>query len=1427
MAPPKNEFIHKRKLAKDKRDSLLREVFGVLLIGVNAFLVVSLVTFSRDDASFNNTGGEVIHNMAGLSGAYLADVMFQVFGLAVAWVPLVLAMISFRLLRKSSLALLLEQFISLPMLTLVSALLATVLVPPEMTPWLPAGPGGVTGLFGSNALTYTLGTPITVLLLGVLGLISLFILTHFSPGRFMGIFGRESSGKGKKSDSGRHDPVKQHPQHQELPHHQPAAARTSPGIVRRGVNLVGNGIRLTATGTSALVVGGVVGSFGLLGRGAKKGFGWLGNMRVPLLPKPGQSMPVTSPLPAPPPLQEAKPVQDAEPGPADIFQADAERVEPSIDPVPEVMHLEPVLDIDPVAEKRQSVPPAAPASHENEPVFDPEPELSLPPVASATGPEASRSPSEPVPPPMAPVIMPAAPRMQPEPDASRIISSPFSHRQRMAPPAPTQEGSPEEFSFPPTVVPITSPTSAAISPAMHAESSDDDPDLPPRELSVGPWGLRPSATSSPDAVPAEKNVSQTPAEKHVPHASDKTSSGGAIHSPPQWITRVLARSHPEAVSSLPVVDKTPPASGAALPGVSKSTLSRAQGVFEPRHAPPSVSPENTLSREQGTPQTGHESSPDSSPASASSPVQDALESRHEPSFDSPAAGMFSPEQAAPESRHEPSLDVSAKKLMSPVPGAPEPQREPSLDVSATGVMSPLQSAPEPQREPFLDGAENDVSQEHLSPEPGHAPPLRPVILEVKSSRKPDEDPFGDEQESGMAAAPDPLLTSPLPSLQPFLDTAPRPMQPVADTAGPVRTDHGRMASDLAGDMPAGSPSGHDGSTHAGTGAMRGFHSGLDQVAEADTAVGGIHSGLDQVAEADTVVTESDTMTESDILEDSLAGPEEDLLAQARRAQMLDSGDVEEFFPGLDTAADTPDESPDEIPDVNKTLLPPISILAPKPPNVHREADRQVLEMKSRLIEHKLADFKVKGQVIDARPGPVVTTFELDPAPGLKASKVIGLADDLARSISALSVRVVGNIPGKSVIGIEVPNDNRETVYLREILESETFVSQSQKNPLSVALGCDINGNPVVADLARMPHLLVAGTTGSGKSVALNAMICSILYRNTPEHVRFLMVDPKMLELSIYEGIPHLLAPVVTEVKKAATLIKWAVAEMEQRYHLMSELSVRNLAGYNRHIREFRRTGQVPTRKVKVGFDPETGLPVEKEVPLPLETKPLIVIVVDELADLMMQVGKEVEPGIARLAQMARAAGLHLILATQRPSVDVITGLIKANFPTRLAFQVATRIDSRTILDASGAERLLGMGDGLYLPPGTSHMQRVHAPFVADGEVQELVEFLKTTGQPQYDASVLVERDDDDDDESAFGGPGLRADGDDGDYDELYDQAVDIVLRARKVSASMIQRYFKIGYNRASRIVERMEKDGLISESNSQGKREVLVPARPE
>ncbi|MBF0357606.1 MAG: DNA translocase FtsK 4TM domain-containing protein [Magnetococcales bacterium] len=496
-------------------------------------------------------------------------------------------------------------------------------------------------------------------------------------------------------------------------------------------------------------------------------------------------------------------------------------------------------------------------------------------------------------------------------------------------------------------------------------------------------------------------------------------------------------------------------------------------------------------------------------------------------------------------------------------------------------------------------------------------------------------------------------------------------------------------------------------------------------------------------------------------------------------------------------------------------LPSLDLLT-EPPLAKSGPSQEELSTMARLLEQKLADFKINGQIVDVMPGPVVTTFELDPAPGLRASKVVTISDDLARSISAESVRVVGNVPGKTVIGIELPNETRATVYLREVLQSESF--EKIKHPLAVAMGSDINGTPFSANLAKMPHLLVAGTTGSGKSVAVNAMICSILFSSRPEDVRFLMIDPKMLELSIYEGIPHLLAPVVTDVHKAANLLKWAVSEMEERYRLMSELGVRNLEGFNKKIERCIKNGDQPTRRVKVGFDPETGAPVEQDEPIKLEKKPLIVIVIDELADLMIQVGKEVEPAIARLAQMARAAGLHLVIATQRPSVDVITGLIKANFPTRLAFQVSSKIDSRTILDSMGAERLLGMGDGLYLPPGTSILKRIHAPFVSDEEVNDLVKYLKSTGEPQYNSDVLVARSEDD------SGPELAAsDPSAEEYDPLYDQAAAVVVKAGKVSTSMVQRHFKIGYNRAARIVERMEADGLISAANGAGKREVLAP----
>ncbi|WP_375594243.1 DNA translocase FtsK 4TM domain-containing protein [Algihabitans albus] len=489
--------------------------------------------------------------------------------------------------------------------------------------------------------------------------------------------------------------------------------------------------------------------------------------------------------------------------------------------------------------------------------------------------------------------------------------------------------------------------------------------------------------------------------------------------------------------------------------------------------------------------------------------------------------------------------------------------------------------------------------------------------------------------------------------------------------------------------------------------------------------------------------------------------------------------------------------------------PPLALLAPTPRSREGAQSQDALEKNARLLEGVLEDFGVKGEIVKVRPGPVVTRYELEPAPGTKTSRVVNLADDIARSMSAISVRVAV-VPGSSVIGIELPNAKRETVYLRELLAAEAFEKAGGNLPL--VLGKDIGGHPQMVDLARMPHLLVAGTTGSGKSVSVNAMIVSLLYRHGPDRCRFIMVDPKMLELSVYDGIPHLLSPVVTDPKKAVVALKWAVREMEERYRAMSRLGVRNIDGYNTRIEQAQRSGEVLTRRVQTGFDPDTGQPIYEEQPFELETLPYIVVIVDEMADLMLVAGKEVEAAIQRLAQMARAAGIHLIMATQRPSVDVITGTIKANFPTRVSFQVTSKIDSRTILGESGAEHLLGMGDMLYMAHG-GRISRVHGPFVSDQEVEDVVAYLKALGEPSYIEGVT-------DEEESVGELDLPGGG---SGDELFDRAVGVVAQHRKASTSFIQRQLQIGYNRAARLVEEMEAQGIVGPANHVGKREILLP----
>ena len=499
--------------------------------------------------------------------------------------------------------------------------------------------------------------------------------------------------------------------------------------------------------------------------------------------------------------------------------------------------------------------------------------------------------------------------------------------------------------------------------------------------------------------------------------------------------------------------------------------------------------------------------------------------------------------------------------------------------------------------------------------------------------------------------------------------------------------------------------------------------------------------------------------------------------------------------------------------------PPLHLLG-EPKSIVKDASlsKDALEQNARLLEGVLDDFGVRGEIIQVRPGPVVTLYELEPAPGIKSSRVIGLADDIARSMSAIAARVAV-VPGRNAIGIELPNQRRETVYLRELMASQDF--ENSKAKLALALGKTINGEAVIADLAKMPHVLVAGTTGSGKSVAINTMIMSLVYRLTPQECRLIMIDPKMLELSVYDGIPHLLTPVVTDPKKAVVALKWTVKEMEDRYRKMSKVGVRNIDGFNQRVIQSEQTGEKVTRTVQTGFDRHSGEAVYETETIDMKPMPYIVVIIDEMADLMMVAGKDIEGAVQRLAQMARAAGIHVIMATQRPSVDVITGTIKANFPTRISFQVTSKIDSRTILGEMGAEQLLGQGDMLYMAGG-GRIQRVHGPFVSDDEVEKIVAHLKVQGAPEYLESITQDEEDDDED-----GDGPAGTSNLSDSDDPYDQAVSIVLRDKKASTSYIQRRMGIGYNRAASLIERMEQEGIVGPSNQTGKRDILVPTEDD
>ncbi|MBF0107586.1 MAG: DNA translocase FtsK 4TM domain-containing protein [Magnetococcales bacterium] len=1241
MARKKNKSSQQEQKAQELRRTILREGFGVLLLGVTAYLAIALFSYNVQDPSFNNTGNGQVTNLGGVAGAYLADFLLQLFGYSAAWLPLFLGLIAVQSLRRVPWGLHWEQIATLPMLAVVTTILSVLFPPGEVTS-IPAGPGGMAGMMVTRALVETLGHWGSLLLLFTLGLLSFMVLTRFSL--FAILIGIGS---------------------------------IVTGIVRAIFS------RSRPDETSEASLAATTGSMVREGAGAYE-LEVKANDIPPFRFRDGR-------------LQD-QPESSFRDGHGSRFE--------SPDPIHSLPEKDDATNF--IADKADDhgmmdlhdVFPRADAVRDGEKLLE-QTDWDIDPAPSVV----------------------SIDRLDQDRNRSAWIDQDRPDQDR-----PDRE---------PTV----------------RGSRQEDPD-----------SLLPPFRSEPVRQPID-DPDPSPPSFSDPGRTGEYGSGGGVSE------------HEDQRQSLASASGNDPRDGEAVYatprlGPGKFLAPVASLVFD------SVDKVAALLKKQDRKQEPDESGP--------------------PLFEEPVRP--SP-RTVPLMRQEPALDDDEDR---PLPSRP-PFGDSDPDDDGADAFS-IRGLSDRRNEQEFSFHEALVSHEEKTSLPSVFALDRSGPATIGEESAPQA--FSDEttvREECLAA--DSLCSGGL----------------------PITEAHGRKPT----------PDEEESWIVAALARQRPVAMVRDET-----------DGTIEREEGPSFSAIRDDL-------DTDRGPQPDLTPFAAPRRMenernLVPRDLEEpfdeeedpgyFVPGREGVAGDPDdpgneedssgctgddslEGKAEEPMEDAPPLPPLDLLE-KPTKGAAEVDREYLTQQARLLELKLADFKIKGQITNVLPGPVVTTFEFDPAPGLRASKVITVSDDLARSISSPSVRVVGNIPGKNVIGIEVPNPSRNTVYLREVLESEVFVNT--RHPLAVALGSDITGNPVVANLARMPHLLVAGTTGSGKSVALNAMICSILFSARPDQVRFIMVDPKMLELSVYEGIPHLLAPVVTDVHKAANLLKWAVLEMEDRYRLMSEMGVRGLDNFNRRIIQCRETGERPTRRVKIGFDPETGAPVEQDEPIPLVAKPLIVIVIDELADLMIQVGKEVEPAIARLAQMARAAGLHLIVATQRPSVDVITGLIKANFPTRLAFQVSSKIDSRTILDVMGAERLLGMGDGLYLPPGTAHLKRIHAPLVTDNEIHKLVGFLKENhGTSRYDMAVMRHVDEDDDG-GDFGPGGSSSDGDALDeYDPLYDQAVALVLKIRKVSTSMVQRHFKIGYNRAARIVERMEADGLVTPSNSAGKREVLPPGNSQ